>query len=98
MVEPTPLIPCTALPGTAPGDDVRALEALEPVVRNAASSLNAFALLIAMLVLVVVAGAVAAHRVPHLAAKTALVAIITATLAALGFLGTLNVMNPVVTT
>jgi hypothetical protein len=41
--------------------------------------------LIAMLVLVVVAGAVAAHRVPHLAAKTALVAIATATLAALGF-------------
>ena len=44
--------------------------------------------LIAMLVLVVVAGAVAAHRVPHLAAKTALVAIATATAAALGFVAT----------
>jgi hypothetical protein len=44
--------------------------------------------LIAMVVLVVVAGAVAAHRVPHLAAKTALVAITTATLAAFGFVAT----------
>jgi hypothetical protein len=44
--------------------------------------------LIAMLVLVVVAGAVAAHRVPHLAAKTALVAIATATAAGLGFFAT----------
>jgi hypothetical protein len=42
--------------------------------------------LIAMLVLVVVAGAVAAHRVPRLAARTALVAIATATLAAIGFI------------
>src|SRR5262245_4079513 len=42
--------------------------------------------LIAMLVLVVVAGAIAAHRVPRLAAQTALVAIATATLAAIGFL------------
>ena len=44
--------------------------------------------LIAMLVLVVVAGAVAAHRVPRLAAGTALVAIATATLAAVGFIAT----------
>jgi hypothetical protein len=44
--------------------------------------------LIAMLVLVVVAGAVAAHRVPRLAAQTALVAIATATLAATGFIAT----------
>jgi hypothetical protein len=41
--------------------------------------------LIAMLVLVVVAGAVAAHRVPRLAAQTALVAVATAALAAIGF-------------
>lgn len=44
--------------------------------------------LIAMLVLVVVGGAVAAHRVPRLAARTALVAIATATLAAAGFIAT----------
>jgi hypothetical protein len=42
--------------------------------------------LIAMFVLVVLAGAVAAHRVPRLAAKTALVAIVTATLVAIGFI------------
>jgi hypothetical protein len=41
--------------------------------------------LIAMFVLVVLAGAVAAKRVPRLAAKTALVAIATAGLAASGF-------------
>ena len=41
--------------------------------------------LIAMLVLVVLAGAVAANRVPRLAAKTALVAIATATLTAIAF-------------
>lgn len=40
---------------------------------------------IAMFVLIVVAGAVAAHRTPRLAAKTALVAIATAALAAAGF-------------
>ncbi|HZJ63176.1 MAG TPA: hypothetical protein VFD36_06590 [Kofleriaceae bacterium] len=44
--------------------------------------------LIAMLVLVVVAGAVAAHRTPKLAARTALVAIATALFAAAGFLAT----------
>jgi hypothetical protein len=44
--------------------------------------------LIAMLVLVVVAGAVAAHRIPKLAARTALVAIATAAFAAAGFLAT----------
>ena len=44
--------------------------------------------LIAMFVLVVLAGAVAAHRVPRLAAKTALVAIATATLAGSAFLAT----------
>jgi hypothetical protein len=42
--------------------------------------------LIAMLVLLVVAGAVAAHRVPKLAARTALVAIATASLAAVAFI------------
>ena len=41
--------------------------------------------LIAMFVLVVVAGAVAANRVPKLAAKTALVAIATAVATAIGF-------------
>jgi hypothetical protein len=41
--------------------------------------------LIAMFVLVVLAGAVAANRVPKLAAKTALVAIATAGLAAIAF-------------
>jgi hypothetical protein len=41
--------------------------------------------MIAMFVVIVVAGAVAANRVPRLAAKTALVAIATATLAAAGF-------------
>jgi hypothetical protein len=41
--------------------------------------------LIAMLVLVVLAGAVAANRVPRLAARTSLVAIATATLAAIAF-------------
>jgi hypothetical protein len=41
--------------------------------------------LIAMFVLVVLAGAVAANRVPRLAAKTALVAIITAALVAIAF-------------
>src|SRR4051812_5050676 len=44
--------------------------------------------LIAMFVQVVLAGAVAANRVPRLAAKTALVAIATAGLAALGFVAT----------
>lgn len=44
--------------------------------------------LIAMLVLVVIAGAVAAHRIPKLAARTALVAIATASLAAIGFVAT----------
>ena len=44
--------------------------------------------LIAMFVLVVVAGAVAANRIPRLAAKTALVAIATAGLAALAFVAT----------
>lgn len=42
--------------------------------------------LIAMFVLVVLAGAVAANRVPRLAAKTALVAIATAGLAAIAFI------------
>jgi hypothetical protein len=42
--------------------------------------------LIAMFVLVVLAGGLAANRVPRLAAKTALVAIATATLVAIGFL------------
>ncbi len=42
--------------------------------------------LIAMFVLVVLGGAVAANRIPRLAAKTALVAIATATLAASGFI------------
>lgn len=42
--------------------------------------------MIAMFVLIVVAGALAANRVPRLAAKTALVAIATATLVAAGFL------------
>jgi hypothetical protein len=41
--------------------------------------------LIAMLVLVVVAGAVAANRVPRLSARTALIAIATASLAAVAF-------------
>jgi len=41
--------------------------------------------LIAMFVLVVLAGAVAANRVPKLAAKTALVALATATLTAIAF-------------
>lgn len=41
-----------------------------------------------MLVLVVLAGAVAANRVPRLAAKTALVAITTAGLAAIAFVAT----------
>lgn len=41
--------------------------------------------LIAMFVLLVVAGAVAAKRIPKLAAKTALVAVATVTLAAIGF-------------
>jgi len=45
--------------------------------------------LIAMFVLVVVAGAVAANRIPRLAAKTALVAIATAGLAAIAFVATL---------
>lgn len=44
--------------------------------------------LIAMFVLVVLAGAVAANRVPRLAARTALVAIATATLAAIAFVAT----------
>jgi hypothetical protein len=42
--------------------------------------------LIAMFVLIVVAGALAAGRVPRLAARTALVAIATAALAAAGFI------------
>lgn len=42
--------------------------------------------MIAMFVLIVVAGALAANRVPRLAAKTALVAIATAALVAAGFL------------
>ena len=42
--------------------------------------------LIAMLVMIVVAGAVAARRVPRLAAQTAMVAMATAGLAAIGFL------------
>ncbi len=41
--------------------------------------------LVAMLVLVVLAAAVAAKRVPRLAAKTSLVAIVTATLVAIAF-------------
>jgi hypothetical protein len=41
--------------------------------------------LVAMFVLVVLAGAIAAKRVPRLAAKTALIAIATATLAAIAF-------------
>lgn len=41
--------------------------------------------LVAMFVLVVLAGAVAAGRVPRLAAKTSLIAIATATLAAIAF-------------
>lgn len=44
--------------------------------------------LIAMFVLVVLAGAVAGNRVPRLAAKTALVAIATAALAAIAFVAT----------
>jgi hypothetical membrane protein len=44
--------------------------------------------MIAMLVLIFVAGALAARRVPRLAARTALVAIATATLAAAGFVAT----------
>ena len=44
--------------------------------------------LIAMFVLIVIAGATAARRVPRLAAKTALVATGTATLAAIGFVAT----------
>jgi len=44
--------------------------------------------LIAMFVLVVLAGAVAANRIPRLAAKTALVAIATAGLAAIAFVAT----------
>jgi hypothetical protein len=44
--------------------------------------------LVAMLVLVVLAGGVAANRVPRLAAKTALVAITTAGLAAIAFVAT----------
>jgi hypothetical protein len=44
--------------------------------------------LIAMFVLVVLAGAVAANRVPRLAAKTALVAIATAGLAGIAFVAT----------
>jgi hypothetical protein len=44
--------------------------------------------LIAMLMLIVLAGAVAARRVPRLAARTALVAIATASLAAIGFVAT----------
>jgi hypothetical protein len=44
--------------------------------------------LIAMFVLVVVAGAVAANRIPRLAAKTALVAITTAGLAGIAFIAT----------
>ena len=44
--------------------------------------------LVAMFVLVVVAGAVAANRIPRLAAKTALVAIVTAGLVAIAFVAT----------
>ncbi|HEX7838235.1 MAG TPA: hypothetical protein VF469_12260 [Kofleriaceae bacterium] len=44
--------------------------------------------MIAMFVLIVVAGALAANRVPRLAAKTALVTIATAALAAAGFIAT----------
>lgn len=44
--------------------------------------------LIAMFVFVVLAGAVAANRIPRLAAKTALVAIATAGLAAIAFVAT----------
>jgi hypothetical protein len=44
--------------------------------------------LIAMFVLVVLAGAVAANRIPRLAARTALVAIATATLTAIAFVMT----------
>lgn len=44
--------------------------------------------LIAMFVLLVVAGAVAANRAPRLAARTAFVAIATASLAAIGFVAT----------
>lgn len=44
--------------------------------------------LIAMFVLVVLAGAVAAKRVPRLAARTAIAAILTAGLAAIGFIAT----------
>jgi hypothetical protein len=44
--------------------------------------------LIAMFVLVVLAGAVAANRIPRLAAKTALVAIATAGLAGIAFIAT----------
>ncbi len=44
--------------------------------------------LIAMFVLVIVAGGVASRRVPRLAARTALVATITAALAGAGFLAT----------
>jgi len=36
-----------ALPGTVPGDDARALETLEPVVRNGSSALNGLAVLLA---------------------------------------------------
>jgi hypothetical membrane protein len=42
--------------------------------------------LIAMFVLVVLAGALAARRVPRLAGQTALVAVATVTLAAIGFI------------
>jgi hypothetical protein len=44
--------------------------------------------LIAMFVLIIVAGGIAARRAPRLAAKTALVATVTAGLAGLGFLAT----------
>jgi hypothetical protein len=44
--------------------------------------------MIAMLVLIAVAGGLAANRIPRLAARTALVAIATATLAAAGFVAT----------
>jgi hypothetical protein len=44
--------------------------------------------LIAMFLLVVLAGAVAAHRIPRLVAKTALVAIATAALAGIAFVAT----------
>lgn len=36
-----------ALPGTAPSDDAKALDMLEPVVRNGSSTLNGFAVLLA---------------------------------------------------